>query len=68
MRYIHFVCFVEDGDHGVELSLAEAELLQHVLDVGSLGVKLRVAQISDVHKNILKERNRMNADCYVGGK
>jgi hypothetical protein len=68
VRYIHFVCFVEDGEHGVELSLAEAKLFQHVLDVSSLGVELGVAQISDIHKNILKERNRMNADCYVGGE
>ena len=58
---IHFVCFVEDIDHGIELSLSEAELLQHMLDISPLGVELWVAQIRHIHKNILKERNQMKA-------
>ena len=66
--YIHFVSFVEDGDHCVELPVAEPKLLQHMLDIGSLSMELWVAQVSYIHKNILKERNRMNAYRYVAGK
>ena len=39
-----------------------------MLDIGSLSMELWVAQVSYIHKNILKERNRMNADSYVAGK
>lgn len=66
--YIHFVRFVEDSDHCVELPLIEVKLLQHMLDISSLSMELWVAQVSHIHKNILKERNQMNADCYIAGK
>lgn len=56
--YIHFVCFVEYGDHGVQPSLAETKLLQHMLDIGSLSVELWVAEVSDIYKHILKKEER----------
>lgn len=64
--YVHFVGFVEHGDHSIELSLGEAKLLQHMLDIGSLSIELWVAEVSDIYKNILKGRNKINAGCmYV---
>ena len=54
--HIRFIGLVQDVDHGIQLSLFETQLLQDVLDVGPLCVELWVAEISHIHKDILKVR------------
>ena len=51
--HVHFVSFVEDGDHGVELSLVETKLLQHLFNIDPLSVELWMTEVSDIHKDIL---------------